>query len=1304
MAEEVVDIVHRIAFQVADEQLVGVQREVKDQLSLIDKLTRRSIQYGQVFKANLNNENGMRQKAVALLKENKAELDKVSRSLENTVLHNKEWNRALEREIGLINTVEYRLKVLETQRRKATSPQEISRYNRLIQQEQTRLRSFNPPAPRQPAGGGGGILRSLGGASSLAGPLLAGLGVAGLTSQIFDITSKFEKYNTILRTTFQSNQQAAESFKMIKDFAAATPYSVDELTASYIKLVNRGFLPTKEELTNLGDLAASQGKSFDQLTEALLDAQTGEFERLKEFGIKARTTGDTVTLAFKGIEKQVKKTDQEGLRNAIISFGKLQGVAGGMANVAQGLDGKMSNLGDSFDALKASIGERGKDIFSGLIDSAGSLLNSLTDLVEVPLEEKLRDEQQEVNSLIIGIASLNEGNQSRADLLTQLNQKYPELLKNIDLETLSNSQLLEMLNGINQGYERRIQLASIASQKESVEQKIANNGRKLGRQISDENFQAALKATGQLDQFLQSAGDFQQQLAIVQAAQKKIADSDADKFGGLGEKLTFQADLTAIEKTLRDQVTLLPKLRSQNEYIAKQEAALIDQNRKRYEQLVAKIKEAAGLDENGRVKVDFQLNKALSFAEVGEFNQLRSQFEPKAVTPKATTAAAAKKGGKKKTFAEAEQEIREDFAADLRKAAIRDEVQDFIRASQDIEEDRKKRLEKIEKLEKEYKRRATDLRETSDKITALELSRDLEDYETRRLKLIADNEAKITSLRQDAALQRAQLLKRTFSNETEALRRELAKQQADLGADRLAALERIQQDAEKGLYGNLQRDAGGVNLPRDQDGNIVIRFVKVDGKGQPLKDGNGNFIEDAQALEAFNKQVQATNEYYDLLGINQETRTNQTLLEIAQRYYQQAQQDLADYLEAENTILAEQNTEQIRIATAAYLSGEISYKAYQKRLTDIQKQENRERTQNEISNLAGAGYDGAGGVRPEDIRAGRIGEINRTLSRGSFETTDDKGNKVFTPLDEQRRNDLIKERLTLEQKLLELLRLQNAERAEDKNEGEEKRKQGLLEVVNAYTLISDAAAQAAQSVVSSLEQETEAEIRIRESRVDRARKIADRGHAEELEAEEERLEGLQARQRQYAQMQLGINAALTLSNSIAAVARAAAEGGIFAPATIAAVIAALAAGYTAVRSFTADLPAFAEGVIAFRGKGTGTSDSNPVRISNGESIITAQGTQQNREVLEAINKGKRFEIVQSGSVQMLIPRDTSALPLTPPAPDPKQQTFNKQVLDKFSEMSAAIHNLQPSSFTFDRRGIAAAVREVFNEEGRKWKV
>jgi hypothetical protein len=53
--------------------------------------------------------------------------------------------------------------------------------------------------------------------------------------------------------------------------------------------------------------------------------------------------------------------------------------------------------------------------------------------------------------------------------------------------------------------------------------------------------------------------------------------------------------------------------------------------------------------------------------------------------------------------------------------------------------------------------------------------------------------------------------------------------------------------------------------------------------------------------------------------------------------------------------------------------------------------------------------------------------------------------------------------------------------------------------------------------------------------------------------------------------------------------------------------------------------AFAEGVENFKGKGTGTSDSNLIWFSNGESVATARATAENPGLVSAMNDGKVSE-------------------------------------------------------------------------------
>lgn len=217
-------------------------------------------------------------------------------------------------------------------------------------------------------------------AAKLAGTFFAVEKLLAFGKGVVDITAKFQKFEAVLTNTLGSKSKAQEALNMIKEFAASTPFSVEELTASFVKLANQGFKPTKEEMTKLGDLASAMGKSFDMLTEAIIDAQTGEFERLKEFGIRASKEGDKVTFTFKGVKTQTDFT-ADSIRKYVLSLGDLAGVSGGMAAISKTLGGQISNLGDSFDALQVALGSGLSDVFSGLISMMSDALSGLTAMV-----------------------------------------------------------------------------------------------------------------------------------------------------------------------------------------------------------------------------------------------------------------------------------------------------------------------------------------------------------------------------------------------------------------------------------------------------------------------------------------------------------------------------------------------------------------------------------------------------------------------------------------------------------------------------------------------------------------------------------------------------------------------------------------------------------------------------------------------------------------------------------------------------------------------------------------------------------
>lgn len=87
----------------------------------------------------------------------------------------------------------------------------------------------------------------------IAGGMVAGFGISGAIGmlknfgqQVFDTTAKFQKLEAVLTTTLGSNSQAKLVMSQIQDFASKTPFQVDELTDSYVRLANQGFKPTME--------------------------------------------------------------------------------------------------------------------------------------------------------------------------------------------------------------------------------------------------------------------------------------------------------------------------------------------------------------------------------------------------------------------------------------------------------------------------------------------------------------------------------------------------------------------------------------------------------------------------------------------------------------------------------------------------------------------------------------------------------------------------------------------------------------------------------------------------------------------------------------------------------------------------------------------------------------------------------------------------------------------------------------------------------------------------------------------------
>jgi len=174
---------------------------------------------------------------------------------------------------------------------------------------------------------------------------------------LVNVNKEFQSLKASLVTFTGSVENADGAFKILQDFAKQTPFSLQEVVGSFNLLVAQGIKPTEKQLMAFADISGGTSKSIMQFAEAVADASVGEFERLKEFGIKASKEGDQLTLKMGDITKVINN-DSDSIIDALTEIAQLQ-FAGGAARQAATLGGAITNLRDTVDGFMFSIGEAG---------------------------------------------------------------------------------------------------------------------------------------------------------------------------------------------------------------------------------------------------------------------------------------------------------------------------------------------------------------------------------------------------------------------------------------------------------------------------------------------------------------------------------------------------------------------------------------------------------------------------------------------------------------------------------------------------------------------------------------------------------------------------------------------------------------------------------------------------------------------------------------------------------------------------------------------------------------------------------
>ena len=184
-------------------------------------------------------------------------------------------------------------------------------------------------------------VKTFGKLAAAAGGATAALAAKTGLSEAMDL----EGYRLQLETATKDTQKASEIMQYAINLANKTPFEGGELVEGAAKFEAMG-MAAKKWLPLAGDMAAATNKSFDQATEALIDAQTGELERLKEFGITKAKIVEQGEKLFSGVQLVNNKgqiVNQEKFNEAMISLMQDR-FAGGMEKQATTMKGLWSTV------------------------------------------------------------------------------------------------------------------------------------------------------------------------------------------------------------------------------------------------------------------------------------------------------------------------------------------------------------------------------------------------------------------------------------------------------------------------------------------------------------------------------------------------------------------------------------------------------------------------------------------------------------------------------------------------------------------------------------------------------------------------------------------------------------------------------------------------------------------------------------------------------------------------------------------------------------------------------------------------
>lgn len=210
-------------------------------------------------------------------------------------------------------------------------------------------------------------------------------GISAFGKAVLGAAGNAQDLKVALETVTGSAAEADKSFAFIREFTEKTPFQVDNVASSFIKLKNAGLEPTAELMTTLGNAASI---SSDKV--GALEAVTNLYSRTVQGGLGVEELdqlNDRGIPVYDILLEKLGKTRNEMSKfgksaenvakvRAALSEGFDERFGGGMERASETLNGKFSTLSDTMQGLLIKVGE------GGLTDAVSNATTKFTDFIK----------------------------------------------------------------------------------------------------------------------------------------------------------------------------------------------------------------------------------------------------------------------------------------------------------------------------------------------------------------------------------------------------------------------------------------------------------------------------------------------------------------------------------------------------------------------------------------------------------------------------------------------------------------------------------------------------------------------------------------------------------------------------------------------------------------------------------------------------------------------------------------------------------------------------------------------------------